>query len=179
LSKRSIAIQGIGKVGSGLLDLVAGKMYEVFVTDIKRDILVKAKKKFPKIKVVSPGEIFSLKVDVFSPNALSHALSYANLPKFRCSIVAGAANNQLEDDAIGQILHKQGILYAPDYVINSGGLISVVDEYENDRHSAPRIESKLNNMKETLSEIFKESQRSGKPTNIVANAMAEKIFNKR
>ena len=98
--------------------------------------------------------------------------------KFRCNIIAGSANNQLEDASLGQLLQKKDILYAPDYVVNSGGLIAVVDEYEHKNFNQERVEKRIKNIQTTLQTIFDKHRKTKKPTNIIANKMAEKIFNK-
>lgn len=179
LTNRSFAIQGLGKVGLELLNLIYknGENLKIFASDINDNLLKYAKKKLPKITLTRPKDIFEKKVDVFCPCALSNALSYTNLPHLKCKIIAGGANNQLQNNEIGEILFRKGILYAPDFVINAGGLISVVDEYQNKNFSERRIIGNVFKIRERLAKILKESNRKNRPTNIIANQMAEKIFN--
>ncbi|MEK7116605.1 MAG: Glu/Leu/Phe/Val dehydrogenase dimerization domain-containing protein [Patescibacteria group bacterium] len=175
---RGLAIQGLGKTGSGLLDLLYKDTKEIFVADINKEVVKKIKNKYPEIKVVSTRDICKQKVDIFVPCALGGAINSKTLPYFKCKIIVGSANNQLENEEMGALLHKLGILYAPDYVVNAGGLIAVVDEYENKKYSREIVMNKVMNIKKTLKSIFSESAKQDKPTNIVANEMAENIFNK-
>jgi leucine dehydrogenase len=178
IKNRSLAIQGLGKVGSCLLDLLYKDTKKIYVADINKGIVKKIKNKYPEIKVISAQEICKQKVDILVPSALGNVINSKTLPYFKCRIIAGPANNQLEDEETGILLHKLGILYAPDYVINAGGLIAVVDEYENKRYSRERVMNKVINIKKTLKSVFLESSKQNKPTNMVANEMAEDIFNR-
>jgi len=104
-------------------------------------------------------------------------LNKKNLLDLHCNIVAGSANNQLKNKSIGNSLHKMGILYAPDYAANAGGLIAVADEMENLLPSKKRILAKIENVRLILENIFDESARQNKATSLIANAIAEKSFN--
>lgn len=180
VSQRSFAIQGLGKVGFELLRLIyqnASEKQKIFVSDINAGLLKLAKKRFPNIILTKPKEIYQKAVDVFCPCALSNAISYKTLPYLKCSIIAGGANNQLQNNEVGEILFKKGILYAPDFVINAGGLISVADEYQNKNPSDKRIIENVLKIKNKLYKIIQESKRKNRATNITANQMAEKIFN--
>ena len=117
-------------------------------------------------------------MDIFSPCALSHAINSSTIVDLSCKIIAGGANNQLENEDIGELLHRLEMLYAPDYVINSGGLISVTDESEHNTYSKNRINKKILNIKNTLSEIFKLSEKRDKAPSIIADEMAKKIVDK-
>lgn len=177
INGRSFAIQGVGKIGTGVLNLIYKQANKIFITDIDKNRLKNVVRLFPKTIVVSPQEIYSQKVDVFMPCALGNALSTKTISKIRAAIVLGGANNQLASSAVGELLFKLGILYAPDYVVNAGGLISVVDEYENKNVNSERIEKRLCNIQVVLRSILKQSSTSNTPTNIIADRMAEKIFN--
>lgn len=179
LSKRSFAIQGVGKIGTALLDLLYGKAGKIFITDIDAKRLEKVKGRYPDVEIVSPEAIYEQEVDVFSPCALGNSLTSQTITKLKTVIIAGGANNQLQDQSVGELLYSLDILYAPDYVVNSGGLISVVDEYEHKQFDGERVKTRLNNIVVILKEIFSRSQASGKATNIIADAMAEEIFNSR
>ena len=124
-----VAIQGLGKVGGELTRLLVKAGAEVVATDIDLEKVENFKNELG-IEVVEPREIFSVKCDVFSPCALGGVINDATVKRLACKIVAGGANNQLESDELGVVLAKRGILYAPDYVINAGGLIAVGREYE-------------------------------------------------
>ena len=175
LSGISIAIQGVGKIGGELLRLIYEDADKIFISDTDKSLTDSMKNKFPKVEVVSPDEIHKQAVDIFSPCALGHSLNNKSVSELRCKIVAGGANNQLASEDIGETLHKNGILYAPDYVVNLGGLISVVDEYENSEYDEQRILKKIEKIGENLDKIFEISANNDKPTNIVANEMVKKI----
>lgn len=176
-SRRKFAIQGIGKTGSNILKLLYKNSDTIYMADIDKQKLKAIKKKFPKVKIVRPDDIHKQEVDVFVPCALSGVLNSKNIKELRCSVVAGSANNQLNTPAAGDLLYKLGILYAPDYASNAGGLISVVDEMENKRPSKKRILGRIEKVRTMLEKIFEESEKKKIPTNIVANKIAEKIFN--
>lgn len=176
---RTFAIQGLGKIGFELLRFLYHEGGNITVAEINPERVKMAKRAFPRIHVVAPKLIHAQKVDVFSPCALSHSLKFKNISKLRCAIIAGGANNQLEHDNVGELLFKLGIAYAPDYVVNAGGLISVVDEYEHKHLDAKRIKKRVEKIQDSLKKIFLKSRQEKKPTNIVANEMARTIFNKK
>lgn len=178
LDSRTIAIQGLGKTGAGLLKLVYGKTKKIYIAEVDKKKVNSIKNKYPKVEIVDPSVIHKLDVDIFSPCALSHIINYKSISSIRSKIIAGSANNQLCDLELGKLLYKLNILYAPDYVINAGGLISVVDEYENKDSNEKRIENKVIKIKSTLKSIIETSKKTHKSTNLVADEMAEKIFNK-
>jgi len=177
IKNHSFAIQGLGKTGFRILKILYRDTKKIYIADIDSKKITKAKKMFPEIKVVPPAKIYKENVDVFVPCALSGVLNSETVSELHTKIIAGSANNQLKSDDIGNLLHKLGILYAPDYVINSGGLISVVDEFENENPNDKRINKKVLKLKTTLKKIFAKSKKQDKATNIIANEMAEKIFN--
>jgi leucine dehydrogenase len=178
IKERSFAIQGVGKIGSSIIEHIYKDAKEISVSDTNKDVLRTIKKKYPKIKVVNPSEIHKQNVDIFSPCALSCSLNSETIPDLSCKIVAGGANNQLENKKTGELLYKLGILYAPDYVINSGGLISVTDEFEHKTYNKERIDKKVLSIKNRLSEIFQLSEKSNKAPSTVADDMANKIVDK-
>ncbi len=177
IEKRSFAIQGLGKVGVELLKLIYKDSAKIFIADIDEARVKAVKKMFPKVRTVRASEIHKQPVDVYSPCALSNSLNDKRIASLRCRIIVGSANNQLENDYIGELLYKLGILYAPDYVVNAGGLISAIDEFENISFSSRRTRKKVANIKNTLQRILIKSRRIHKAPNLVANEMAEKIFN--
>jgi leucine dehydrogenase len=95
----------------------------------------------------------------------------------KAGIVVGGANNQLKDDRVGDLLLKSNIIYAPDYVANAGGLISVYDEHEFKKADKNRIIKKVGEVKKRIEKILEQSEKQSRPTNEIANEMAEKIFN--
>ncbi len=176
-SKFSFAIQGVGKVGEALLRLLYKKSKRIVIADVNKKRVAEAKKEFPQIEVVPPSKICTQEVDVFCPCALGGTLNKKTAPLLRCRIVAGGANNQLENGRAGDMLREQGVLYAPDYAVNAGGLICVVDEYEHSTYSAKRVASRVLQIKKNLQQIFRTAKKTGKAPGRVADEIAEKRFN--
>lgn len=178
LSDKSVAIQGVGKVGTALLSMLYGKIGQIFVTDLDKKKLRQLLKLYPGVKALALNEIHSARANIFSPCARGRCLNAHTLKQIKSEIIVGGANDQLDNPSIGVKLHKMGLLYAPDYVVNAGGLISVVDEYKNKNFNRDRAAKKVIAIKDTLRKVFSESRKTKKATNIVADSMAEKIFNK-
>jgi leucine dehydrogenase len=129
LSGKKIAVQGVGKVGGHLLEFLHKEGASLYISDINKDILSHYASTLGAT-VVNGDEIYGLDVDVFAPCALGAVLNDANIEKLKCAIIAGAANNQLAEETIhGPALMKKGITYAPDFLINAGGLINVYHEH--------------------------------------------------
>lgn len=175
--ERSFAISGIGKVGKELLSLLikngAGNIY---IADIDKNKLKIVKKEYPFVKIISPDLIHKKKVDVYSPCAMSNALNKKNIKEINCKIIVGSANNQLESEKIGDKLHKMGILYCPDYVVNAGGLISVVDEYKHKKRNKVRLNKMVKNVQLTLDKILTKSEKTNLPPYKVAEEIGVKII---
>ena len=127
LAGRSVAVQGLGSVGYHLARFLRDEGAKVFGADIDAEATEKARQELG-VEIVPTGEILEVDCDVVAPCALGAVINDESIPRLRCRIVAGAANNQLAEDRHGQALHDRGILYAPDYVINAGGLINVYNE---------------------------------------------------
>ena len=178
LDDRTFAIQGVGKVGSELLKLIYPSAKKIYITDIDKVVIENVTKRFPAVIVTTPLEIYQKKVDIFSPCALGNCLNKNTVNKLNCEIIVGGANCQLESQEIAYKLHKKGILYAPDYLVNAGGLISVYDEYENNNVSIRRIIKRVKKIKNTMKNIILLSKKENKPTCMIANEMAEKIIKK-
>lgn len=176
-SGRSFAIQGVGKTGGAVLEKLYQEAAKIYIADIDDILVKKIKKDFPNVIVVGPAEIHKQKVDAFVPCALSGVLNSKTVSELQCAVVAGSANNQLENEYIDDLMNKLGIVYAPDYAANAGGLISVADEMEEGEPDRKRIMDKIDKVKKTLSLIFEESKKKKVGTNNIANAIAEKIFN--
>lgn len=129
LSGKKIAVQGVGKVGGHLLDFLHKEGAQLFISDINQDTL-KHYASTLGATVVNGDEIYGLDVDVFAPCALGAILNDEHIAQLKCAIIAGAANNQLADETIhGPALMNKGITYAPDFLINAGGLINVYQEH--------------------------------------------------
>ncbi|MBI2120583.1 MAG: amino acid dehydrogenase [Parcubacteria group bacterium] len=176
LEERTFAIQGIGKIGADVLARLYPQAKEIIIADIDPKKTAQAKKKFPKVRIVKPEEITSQKADVFVPCALSGVLNKKILSSLKCKIICGGANNQLKSDDVAVKLHAKHILYAPDYAVNAGGLISVIDEHEYKDYNDERIVKRLENIKHTLKNIFTQSKKKNISPVLVANKIAESFF---
>lgn len=179
-SKFSFAIQGVGKVGSELLDiLILGGAKNIYIADIDRKKVKELKKKYPFIKSVSPRKVYNQKVDVFCPCALSGDLNSKTIKQLKCKIIVGSANNQLENEDVGKQLHQQRVLYAPDYIVNSGGLISVVDEFRYGKSNKERLYRYISKISINLKKILRESKKKNEPPFIIAENIGLSIINKK
>ncbi len=166
----SYAVQGVGHVGSHLVRLLREAGAKVFVCDIDGEAAQSVAEEHG-CEVVAPDDIYDVEADVFSPSALGAVVNTRTLPRFRFKIIAGAANNQLADESCGDALESQGILYAPDYAANAGGLMNVSIELEGyNRERAIRM---TRTIYYNLGRIFKIAERDGIPTWKAADRMAE------
>jgi leucine dehydrogenase len=127
LKGRTIALQGLGHVGMHLAAFLHEAGAKIIATDINPDAIAEAKSRFDA-EIVAPDAIYTQKADIFAPCAMGATLSDRTIAQMQVKVVAGAANNQLADDQAGQLLADKGILYAPDYVVNGGGIINVAAE---------------------------------------------------
>lgn len=177
IAGRTFAIQGVGKIGGALLKLLYKESARIFVADINRVALSVALRAFPRARVVLAADIHRQPVDVFAPCAVSRSITRKKAGEVAAKIVVGGANSQLEDRRAGDILHRRGILYAPDYVVNAGGLISVVDEYEHRDFDLKRVTRLVLGIRKNLEQIFAAARRAHKPTHVVADEFAERRFN--
>lgn len=168
-----VAIQGVGNVGMHLARHLSEAGARLVVCDTNEESTQQAAKRFDA-EVVSTDAIFDQPVDVFAPCAMGAVINDQTLPRLQVSIVAGAANNQLATSAHGEALRQRGILYAPDYVINAGGVIDVC--YERLGEGQERIQREVNAIEQTLAEIFEISRREARPTHQVADQLAESRF---
>lgn len=176
LGSHVYAIQGLGKVGFkvavGLLEAGA----HIYVTDISeeslRGIEEVAGKTTGTVERVAREAIYSQKADIFIPCAFGGIINDATIPQFKVKAIVGSANNQLLDARHGKMLQDNGILYAPDYIVNAGGLIQVADELYG--FNKERVLAKTKHIYDAVLEVYKEASSSGKTTEESANAMCEK-----
>jgi leucine dehydrogenase len=159
-----VAIQGVGHVGAYLADKLAAAGAALILTDVDEAALATVAAR-TGARIVAPAEIFDAEAEVFAPCALGGAISTDTAPRLKAAIVAGGANNQLADRAAGTALQERGILYAPDFVINGGGIINIAAEIrglDQDQPYDPAwVEMKLARMIETLDEVLSRSQAKG------------------
>jgi leucine dehydrogenase len=169
-----IALQGAGSVASGVARHSAAEGAKLSIADVDA---ARAHKLADEIggTIVEPGAIMTLEADVFSPNALGAILTEESIAELRAPVVAGAANNQLATPADGQRLMQRGILYAPDYVINAGGIINVSTEYLKDGDTSV-VRSRIEAIPDRLERIWAESSETGRDPASVADAMAKRLI---
>jgi leucine dehydrogenase len=170
-----VAIQGVGHVG----EYLARKLHAAGAKLILTDVNVEALRRVAAAtdaEIVAPSAIFDVDADVFAPCALGGAVSLDTLPRIRAKIIAGAANNQLAGPEAGRELFNRGILYAPDYVINGGGIINVAGEIRalerGEAFDPAWVDEKLDRLALTLEEVLEQALRERRPTNEVANEIA-------
>ena len=168
-----VAIQGVGNVGRALAELLHSAGARLTLTDIDTTYLNALQQRF-QAAVVQPQDIYSVPCDVFSPCGLGGVINDTTLGQLNCSIVAGSANNQLAEPRHGDLLHRREILYAPDYVINAGGLIKVSLGIVG--VSPHGIERKTRDIERTLIDIFTRSQADNMAAHRIADLMAEEIL---
>jgi leucine dehydrogenase len=159
----SVGVQGVGHVGLHLCRLLHEAGAELLVSDVNRDNLQMVTAEMPAT-VIAPGEMLYADMDVLAPCALGNILTSTTIPRVRAKIIAGAANNQLATAQDGARLADREILYAPDYVINAGGIISVAAEYYGNC-SEKQVRADVGRIKDRLQDIFDESRaRTGRRT---------------
>lgn len=157
---RTVAIQGLGSVGARVAELLFWHGAKLVVTDMHMDKAEGIAKQF-NAKLVTPEEIFEQPCDVFSPCAMGGIINGVTIEKLRCRAIAGAANNQLLTDSDGEELRRLGILYAPDFVINSGGLINVTEETTKEGYNPANARNKIDKIYDQLRLIFSIANKNG------------------
>ena len=172
LAGKKVCVQGIGHVGSVLVDHLIKEEAKVFICDIFEDKLAEIKKKHPSVEVVAGDKIFDLEIDIYAPCALGATINSDSIARLKCSVICGAANNQLADEAIhGKMIMEKGIIYAPDFVVNAGGLINVYSELHG---FAPAYAmEQAEKIYATTSEIFRLAKQDNIPSYLAANRTAE------
>lgn len=170
LSGKRISVQGLGHVGYHLCRMLAEEGAQLTVTDIRPERVQEVAAEFDAT-AVEPNDIYAAAVDIFAPCALGAIVNDATLEVLSVDIIAGASNNQLAEARHGDILRERGVVYAPDYVINAGGLVNVYGE----RHdwTTEQSHAKAGEIYETLLRIFELAEDDGVPTNVAADRLAE------
>ena len=169
-----VAVQGVGNVGINLVRLLKEAKAKVIVADANPQRVAEVVRQF-KVDCCSIDKILSTEVDVLAPCALGGAINPESVSGLQTAIIAGAANNQLANEEMGNELLKKGILYAPDYVINCGGIIDIYHQRKGIRDSE-EITKQLQIIRENLSNILVESDRTNRTTNEVADDLARAKF---
>lgn len=170
LEGKTIAIQGLGHVGYYLAKHLHEEGAKLIVTDIHNELIKRVVEEMGATAVL-PDEIFGVKADIFAPCALGAVVNDETIPQFKVQVIAGAANNVLKEEHHGHRLHELGILYAPDYVINSGGVINVADELEG--YNYERALKKVELVYDNVAKVIKLANEYKIPTYIAADRLAE------
>lgn len=182
LEGKTFAVQGAGQTGYYLIKYLLGeneegdKAKKIYFTEVNINYIERMRLEHPEVEYVEPNEIYGLEVDIFSPCALGAVINEETLPQLKCSIVAGTANNVLKEDKFGDTLKNLGILYAPDFVSNGGGLINVYHELLGYDKEKALADVKL--IYDRILEIFKISKEESISTNEAAIKYAEQRIEK-
>ncbi len=175
LEGKTIAVQGIGNVAYNMCRHLHEEGANLIVTDINKEAVQRAVDEFGA-KAVDINDIYGVECDIFAPCALGAIINDETIPQLKAKVIAGAANNQLKETRHGDAIHEMGIVYAPDYVINAGGVINVADELYgyNSERAMKKVEQVYNNVERVI-EIAK---RDNVPTYVAADRMAEERIDK-
>ncbi|HUZ83653.1 MAG TPA: Glu/Leu/Phe/Val dehydrogenase dimerization domain-containing protein, partial [Gaiellales bacterium] len=166
----SVAVQGAGHVGAALAGHLLDAGALVTVADIYADRVAPLLER--GARACDPAEVHRQPVDVFAPCALGAAVSATTITELRCRVIAGAANNQLQSAELGDELHRRGIVYAPDYVINAGGVINIGEELGR-RYDATRARASVERVEQNLRTVFETARREGIAPHRAADRVAE------
>jgi leucine dehydrogenase len=169
----TVAVQGTGNVGLGLCRLLKEAGAKLIVTDIDDSRLAAAAHELGAT-TVGVHEIVAADADIFAPCALGGTLNRETIPQMRAKLVCGGANNQLAAESDGELLVERGIVYAPDYVANAGGIINVSAEYLGE--TTDQVRERVLAIAPRLTAILQQSERDGTPANVVADVLARQII---
>jgi leucine dehydrogenase len=169
---KKVLIQGLGHVGLELAKLLYQSGAKLIVAETHRENLIKARELF-EFEVCDVNQVYQTECDVFAPCAIGAILNPQTIPQLKCKIVAGAANNQLLSAADEFLLKEKGIIYAPDFAINSGGVIMCAGEFEKGGYKKVWVDNLVNKVGDTVGQILDESKRSGKLAGEVAIDLAK------
>jgi valine dehydrogenase (NAD+) len=171
LRGRRVGVEGVGKVGRHLVEHLVEDGAAIVITDVDADAVARIRTAHPEVEAVAADALPGVPMDVYSPCALGGALSDETVAQLQARIVCGAANNQLAHPGIEQQLEDRGILYAPDYVVNAGGLIQVADEI--DGYSEPRARAKAARIFDTTKRLLQLAAEERIPPAVAADRIAE------
>ncbi|MEZ0470363.1 Glu/Leu/Phe/Val dehydrogenase dimerization domain-containing protein [Luteimonas salinilitoris] len=170
VGKYSYAVQGLGHVGIEFVKLLKERGAKIFVTDINKERIDRAVSEYGA-EAVGLDDIYDVDADVYSPCALGGTVNEDTLPRLKAKIICGAANNQLATNEVGDEVEKRGILYAPDYAVNAGGVMNV--SLEIDGYNRERAMRMMRTIYHNLARIYEISERDGIPTYKAADRLAE------
>ena len=175
VGKYSYAVQGVGHVGMEFVKLLREQGAKVWVTDINQEAVRRCVDEFG-CEAVALDEIYDVPADIYSPCALGGTVNEKTLPRLKCKVICGAANNQLANNAIGDEVQKRGIVYAPDYAVNAGGVMNV--SLEIDGYNRERAMRMMRTIYHNLGRIYEISDRDKIPTYLAADRLAEERIEK-
>lgn len=171
LAGRRVAVQGLGKVGYHLAELLHARGARLLVSDVNQTVLARAASEM-RATIVEANAIYAAACDIFAPCAMGAILNDATIPQLRCQIVAGSANNQLQAPHHGQMLVERGILYAPDYVINAGGVINVATELAPEGYDQELAHARVSAIYDAILHVIDLARTEGIPTSEAADRAA-------
>lgn len=178
LKDKTIAIQGLGNIGSLLVEKLIEKEAKLIVDNYNPEKSYDLKLKFPSIEIVDYRDIHKVECHIFSPNALGGVLNSTSTKELDCQIIAGAANNQLQDPSLAEDLKDMNILYCPDFVINAGGMIQAADESDEGDYKLERVMAKAENIYKVLCNIIDYANSNNITTNQAAMEIAQNRIEK-
>ena len=175
LTEKVVAVQGLGSVGYEVCKYLHEAGAKLYVTDIRKELIEKAVEEF-NATAIAPDDIYEVNCDIFAPCAMGAVINDFTIEQLKCKIVAGSANNQLADNEHGDMLMKKGILYIPDFVINSGGVMNVYEEMKG--YDRERAMARASTIYESVKKIIEISKSENISTNKAAERMAEERIEK-
>ncbi|KOO43981.1 branched-chain amino acid dehydrogenase [Priestia koreensis] len=170
LEGKVIAVQGVGNVAYNLCRHLHEEGAQLIVTDINKESVKRAVEEFGA-KAVEPDEIYGVECDIYAPCALGATINDQTIPQIKAKVIAGAANNQLKESRHGDMIHEMGIVYAPDYVINAGGVINVADELYG--YNRERALKKVEGIYQNIERVIEIANRDRIATYAAADRLAE------
>jgi len=170
LAGKTVAVQGVGNVAFHLCRHLHEEGAQLIVTDINKEAVQEAVEQFGA-KAVDPDDIYGVRCDIYAPCALGATINDDTIGRLQAKVIAGSANNQLKEARHGERIHQMGIVYAPDYVINAGGVINIAEEWNG--YDRDRAYAKVKEIYHTLTQVFDISRRERIPTYLAADRLAE------
>jgi valine dehydrogenase (NAD+) len=171
LANRHVAVAGVGKVGSGLVELLIKEGTRVTVADISSDAVGSVAAKY-EVATAPPERLHTLPCDIYAPCALGGILNPRSVPGLQCEAVVGAANNQLSNPDVARLMREAGVLYAPDYMVNAGGIINIAEEFNG--YDRDQAFMKVQRIGQTTLAVLKKAEADGTTTLEAADSLAEK-----
>jgi valine dehydrogenase (NAD+) len=172
LKGRRVGVAGVGKVGHHLVEHLLDDGASVVIADVNREAVARVTSAHPEVDTVDVDALVSQQMDVYAPCALGGALNDETVPVLRAKVVCGAANNQLDHPGIEKVLADRGVLYAPDYVVNAGGLVQVADEIEGFNFERAKVHAAK--IYDTTKQVFAIAADEGVPPAVAADRFAER-----